>query len=368
MSDYAVKKIDEMEAIYRRRLQAGAGGVGRRVVRDADHRHAGRLRETTPTTTTRTTTRKKFSSRLRGGGELEIAGERFPLDSDHIARVGPEVKRKIWPGDEGSACSSSAACRARPTKRPTSRNWVNRTRWRAKLALDASRIPVLAAALIALLLAAPAGGGEGAGGATEGSIAAPQPRSGAEADDAIVVVNGDVTVERGQFVEGVFVVNGDARIAGRVDGDVVIVSGDALVGGRIDGNLVTIAAGRGCCRPPASAATSATATSGRSSRSAADGRGSTVQKENWTDSIDLFPFIGAFVLWFAIGISAVVLGVLLLLIAPRAADAIAAQTRERIGVTIAIGFAIFIALPVAGLHRRDHPARPAAGASASASP
>jgi len=38
---------------------------------------------------------------MRGGGEIEIEGERFPLDSDHIARVGPETKRKVWPGPEG---------------------------------------------------------------------------------------------------------------------------------------------------------------------------------------------------------------------------------------------------------------------------
>ena len=36
----------------------------------------------------------------------------------------------------------------------------------------------------------------------------------------VVVINGDVTVEPGQVVEGVFIVDGDARIAGRVDGDV----------------------------------------------------------------------------------------------------------------------------------------------------
>ena len=42
---------------------------------------------------------------LRGGGEIEIEGERFPLDPDHVARVGSGVKRKVWPGDEESACS-----------------------------------------------------------------------------------------------------------------------------------------------------------------------------------------------------------------------------------------------------------------------
>ena len=38
---------------------------------------------------------------LRGGGEIEIEGERFPLDIEHIARVGAGVKRKVWPGPDG---------------------------------------------------------------------------------------------------------------------------------------------------------------------------------------------------------------------------------------------------------------------------
>ena len=38
---------------------------------------------------------------MRGGGEIEIDGERFPLDDDHIARVAPETKRKVWPGADG---------------------------------------------------------------------------------------------------------------------------------------------------------------------------------------------------------------------------------------------------------------------------
>lgn len=38
---------------------------------------------------------------LRGSGTLEADGERYPLDADHIARIGPEVKRKVTPGPEG---------------------------------------------------------------------------------------------------------------------------------------------------------------------------------------------------------------------------------------------------------------------------
>ena len=38
---------------------------------------------------------------LRGSGTLEADGESYPLDSDHIARVGPDVKRKVVPGPDG---------------------------------------------------------------------------------------------------------------------------------------------------------------------------------------------------------------------------------------------------------------------------
>ena len=110
------------------------------------------------------------------------------------------------------------------------------------------RLLVLAAALSALLVTrAPAAA------ATQGE----------KADEAVVVINGAVDVPRGETVNGVFLVHGDARIAGHVDGDAVVLSGDALVSGRIDGDLVM---GSGTARllPGARvAATSATATRGR---------------------------------------------------------------------------------------------------------
>lgn len=38
---------------------------------------------------------------LEGSGTLEADGEQYPIDVDHIARVGPAVKRKVTPGPEG---------------------------------------------------------------------------------------------------------------------------------------------------------------------------------------------------------------------------------------------------------------------------
>jgi cytoskeletal protein CcmA (bactofilin family) len=194
------------------------------------------------------------------------------------------------------------------------------------------RVTYFAAALLALVVAAPAGAAT-----TQG-----------ETDEAIVVVNGDVTVERDEVVEGVFVVHGDARIDGRVDGDVVVVAGDVLVGGRIDGNLVAVS-GRARLLPRASL--DGDLTYGDEAPQIASGAtvSGTVEEENWSASAGFLPFIGAFVLWLAVTVSFAILGILLLLIAPRAADAVLARARGRIGAAIAIGIAIFILLPLAAV-------------------
>jgi hypothetical protein len=165
-------------------------------------------------------------------------------------------------------------------------------------------------------------------------------------DDAIVVVSGDVTVPRGDTVDGIVVVSGDVQLAGHVTGDVVLVSGDATVSGRIDGSLVTIG---GQARLLPRAFVSGNVHYGDERPIVAGSaivRGD-VSKEDGFDSLDLLPFISVFLLWLGIGVSMAILGVLLLLIAPRAAEAIEARSRERIGPLIAIGIAIAVALPVA---------------------
>ena len=99
MSGYAVKKIDDMEAVVRgyfkrARAELGVEAFGMQVLdfppnatRYPEHDHAEDGQEEVFVT-------------LRGRGEIEIEGERHVLDADTIVRVGPGVKRKIWSGDE----------------------------------------------------------------------------------------------------------------------------------------------------------------------------------------------------------------------------------------------------------------------------
>jgi hypothetical protein len=165
-------------------------------------------------------------------------------------------------------------------------------------------------------------------------------------DDAIVVISGDVTVPRGDTVDGIVVVSGDVRVAGHVTGDVVLVSGDALVSGRIDGSLVTIG-GQARLLPRALVDGNIHYADKRPIVAGSAIVHGDISRENGVDGLDLLPLVSVFVLWLGIGISMAVLGALLLLIAPRAADAIEARSRERIGPLIAIGIAIAIAIPVA---------------------
>jgi mannose-6-phosphate isomerase-like protein (cupin superfamily) len=100
MSSYEVKKIDEMEAIYgggfkRARAELGVESFGMQVIdmppnfeNYPEHDHAHDNQE-------------EVFLVMRGGGEIEIGGERFPLDGDHMARVSPQTKRKVLPGPDG---------------------------------------------------------------------------------------------------------------------------------------------------------------------------------------------------------------------------------------------------------------------------
>ena len=100
MSNYAVKKIDEMEAVFgggfkRARAELGVESFGMQIIDmppnyenypEHDHEQDGQ---------------EEVYVTLRGGGEIEIEGERFPLDPDHVARVASGTKRKVWPGSDG---------------------------------------------------------------------------------------------------------------------------------------------------------------------------------------------------------------------------------------------------------------------------
>jgi mannose-6-phosphate isomerase-like protein (cupin superfamily) len=100
MAEYAVKRIDEMEGAYRgafkrARAELGVESFGMQILDmppnydgypEHDHAEDGQ---------------EEVYLALRGDAEIEIDGERFPLDGEQIIRVAAGTTRKVWPGEEG---------------------------------------------------------------------------------------------------------------------------------------------------------------------------------------------------------------------------------------------------------------------------
>ena len=100
MAGYKVAKIDDIEAIYggafkRARAALDVTSFGLQVIdmppnADAypEHDHAEDGQE-------------EVYAVLRGAGEIDIAGERHPLDPEHLVSVKAGTKRKVFAGAEG---------------------------------------------------------------------------------------------------------------------------------------------------------------------------------------------------------------------------------------------------------------------------
>jgi hypothetical protein len=188
-------------------------------------------------------------------------------------------------------------------------------------------VVVLLGVVLAFVMAGPA-------------YAAATPGSG----DALVVLTGDAYVPADEVVNSVVVFDGAARIEGTVEESVVVfsgpvtvsgkvgqdviafdgllvVTGDATVGGDVIGNELRIATG-------------------------ATIEGTDIQNAGFALGFQWASLFMAVMTWIAIAVSVLVLGLLLLWLAPRAADATIRAGRTAVGPAIGWGFALLIGLPV----------------------
>jgi uncharacterized cupin superfamily protein len=117
VSGYAVRKIDDMEATYLggfklARAELGVTSFGLQVMDIPggydgypEHDHADDGQE-------------EVYLALRGSAEIEIEGERHPLDQDTMVRVSSGTNRKIWPGDDGVRLLAIGAIPGKPYVAP----------------------------------------------------------------------------------------------------------------------------------------------------------------------------------------------------------------------------------------------------------
>lgn len=192
--------------------------------------------------------------------------------------------------------------------------------------------PFLAAwfALVAVvLLAGPAAAASGVRGRDQiiisGRVDVPAGRTVGQ----VVIFNGPASVE-GTVDGNLFALNGAVIISGTVTGDVVVVKGDVVLtdGAHVGGDLVT-----------------------RTSPDVA--AGATIDGDRRTFDADVLfgrlAWLSALAVWTAVTVSTLVLGMLIILFAPRAGEAVAEAASKRVGASIGWGLALFFGLPVAGV-------------------
>jgi hypothetical protein len=161
-----------------------------------------------------------------------------------------------------------------------------------------------------------------------------------DSNDRIVLV-GSVLVDRDETAGDVVVADGDVTIRGTVDGDVVVADGDVTIRGTVKGDVVTF---------------SGQATLGRRGHITGDlvygddkpvqASGSRVDGDVKKFEIGDVSIVGAIGLWLLFTVSLLLLGLVLLLLAPKAAVAVARTAKTKALVAGIVGLLAFFLIPV----------------------
>jgi hypothetical protein len=174
----------------------------------------------------------------------------------------------------------------------------------------------------------------------------------ASGEDPLIVIAGQAVVPEGEVADGLFVLDADTRIDGVVTGDAIVVSGRTTVAGTVEGDLIVLT---GPTRLLPGSEVGGDVVYGDETPEVASGAtvAGEIRDEGWNAGWDDFtgalPIIGGIALWIAFTASSLVLGILLIAFAPRAADATFRVAREETGLVVAMGIGSFVALPVIGV-------------------
>jgi cytoskeletal protein CcmA (bactofilin family) len=160
-----------------------------------------------------------------------------------------------------------------------------------------------------------------------------------------VVITGPVTIDRGATADDVVVIDGPVSVGGRVRGDLVVVNGRLRISGTVEGDVVAVA-DRAALAPGARVGGDFIYGDERPLVASGATIGGDVQRVSVGEVTDPVGFVGAAALWIAVSVSALVLGLLLLWLAPRALDAAFRAASTSPGATIGWGLLLFFGLPI----------------------
>jgi hypothetical protein len=170
--------------------------------------------------------------------------------------------------------------------------------------------------------------------------------SASAADDRIVITGGAV-VPAGQTAGDVIALDGPVRIAGHATGDVVAVSGPVRIAGRVDGDVAAVS-DQAFLAPTARVGGDVLYGDERPVVAQGARVGGSIKDKNWADSLSSpgWGLAGPLAWWLAVSVSTLLVGVLLLLLAPRLLAAAERSARGRLWAAVGWGVIVAIALPV----------------------
>jgi hypothetical protein len=164
------------------------------------------------------------------------------------------------------------------------------------------------------------------------------------ADNEFIVLTGTAEVPEGRTVETVVIFNGPAIIDGTVAREVVAFNGPITVSGTVAGEVVAF---NGLVTVRSGAEVGGDVLS---RRQPVIEEGATVRGEIRSDFDELwqqpFPFFGYIAAWLAVSVSTLLLGLLVLWLAPGAADAISEAWRTATWPSVGWGLLLLIGLPL----------------------
>lgn len=178
-------------------------------------------------------------------------------------------------------------------------------------------------------------------------LCAGAPRASADDGDDRIVIAGGTVVAPGQTAGDVVVLDGTVRIAGHVTGDVIAVGGPVRLLGRVDGDLATVS-DRAYLGPTARVGGDLLYGDERPVLVQGARVEGSIEDEDWADTLSSpgWGFAGPLAWWLAVTVSTLLVGVALLLLAPRMLAAAQRSGRQRPWPAVGWGVLVAIALPL----------------------
>jgi hypothetical protein len=163
-----------------------------------------------------------------------------------------------------------------------------------------------------------------------------------------IVITGTVDVAKGERAKTIVIADGPVTIAGHVTGDVVAIHGRVTISGRVDGDVATVAK-RAVLAPGAHVGGDLIYGDKKPVVAGGATVGGKVRHEGFGKVSSAFAWVLGLVVWLTVTVSAAILGIVLVAVAPRVVEVAWEAAEQRLGAVIGIGVALFVGLPIVAL-------------------